>query len=110
MERLRRFRARYGLRGKLQIHHVIPKQFRAVLARCGVDVDAPENLMFLPSELGARTMRLHPHRLIHDGGHSAYNAHVAHLLRSVATACAIEVLQRELRASIARGDPQLPWR
>ena len=76
------------------------------LTGSGLDIDDPRNLMFMPTRPGARQMRLRPERLLHDGGHQAYNAHVMLRLQGGAN---VSELMDELRVQIRRADPDLPW-
>ena len=84
----RRCRKRFGLEEDVQVHHIIPKEFRyhpSVLSS-NFKVDASHNLMFVPrgrveSNTKNRKLRLHPDRIgNHEGGHSAYNSFVRDLL------------------------------
>jgi hypothetical protein len=71
---LRRARARHGLARAVEIHHVIPREFRAhpQLAARAYDVDAAYNTIFMPSA----TYPTHCQRPQHTGGHPQYNAFV----------------------------------
>ena len=77
----RRARKRFGLEEEVQVHHIVPNEFRyhpSVLSS-NFKVDASQNLMFVPR--GRVNERLHPDRIgNHEGGHSAYNAFVKDLL------------------------------
>lgn len=71
---LRRARARYGLEGAVEIHHVVPREFRnhpQLLAR-EYDVEAPYNTILMPSAVHAAPCQ----RPVHTGGHAQYNAFV----------------------------------
>lgn len=104
MHGLRAFRRRYGLCGLLQIHHLIPQHLGRRIV--GFDVHDGRNLLFMPTRLGMEELRLHPTRLVHDGGHSAYNRYVAARLEHATN---LTQLMDELRAELRRPTPQLPW-
>ena len=106
LRRLRAFRRRYGLCGLLQIHHIIPRSMSDSLAGSGIHINDPRNLMFMPTRLGARRMRVRSERLLHDGGHPAYNAHVAVKLEHATN---LTSLMDDLRMNLSRADPELPW-
>ena len=107
MQRLRAFRIRWSLCGLLQIHHIVPRCVHATLAPpAAIPVDDPDNLMFMPTRSGARRMRLRADRLLHDGGHPAYNAYVRERAQNATN---LSLLMDELRAGLRRADPDLPW-
>ena len=81
--KLRVARTRFKLKGLVQIHHVIPRQFSNHPALENFNVDAENNLIFMPTVRGAQQMHLRPDRLIHDGGHSQYNRYVGRYLEEV---------------------------
>lgn len=114
LERFRSIRQRFGLRGKIQIHHILCKEHAHLV---DIDINCRQNLMFMPTREGMAKMNLREERLIHDGGHLKYNAYVGALLRELlqnATTpmvayAAASVLQSELRKRITSDDPTLPW-
>jgi hypothetical protein len=71
-----------------------------------MQIDDPRNLMFMPTRLGAVRMRLRPSRLLHDGGHPAYNVYVANRVQHGTN---LSNLMDELRANLSRADPNVPW-
>lgn len=82
--RLRRTRQRRGLTDLVEIHHVVPREFRnhPVLLGMGYDVEGDYNTIFVPTSRGAR---LGPGRPVHTGGHMAYNAHIREQLNEAVT-------------------------
>ena len=68
-----RTRDRFSLRGLVEIHHIIPRQFarHPTVTRAGFDVEDGHNMMFMPSTAGGRVLQTH--RPVHSGGHPAYN-------------------------------------
>lgn len=109
MQRLRLVRARFGLDGLVDIHHIVPRQHAR---RMPFDMlHSAENLLLMPTVAGATRLRLRPTRLVHHGGHVAYNAYVGACLARIAIddRAALLELQRELRRRIRIDDPALPW-
>lgn len=114
--RLHATRVRFGLRGLVQIHHLYPREFRHHAALRGLwDIDDERNLVLMPTREGARQLRLRPDRLIHDGGHPAYNRHVGQLMDAMAAlhpidrADALNRTLHELRAEMRRCSGGVPW-
>ena len=111
--RLRSGRVSHGLAGKVQIHHVIPQErFRRldpVLTRYRYDSDAAYNLMWMPTQKGAKALNLHPNRPIHDGGHPQYNAYVRKRLTHVSSAREMQELVMHLRRNLRRNEDGIPW-
>ena len=77
---LRHTRRRMGLSDLVEIHHVLPREFRAhpTVVGFGYDVEADYNTIFVPSKRGAL-----PGRPVHTGGHMAYNAYTRRQLDDV---------------------------
>ena len=109
MQYMRRFRRRWQLVHLLQIHHVIPRQWRGHPALCEFDMDDPSNLVFMPTHTGAQVLRLRPGRLVHDGGHPAYNAFVRSRLDRLEHASDVYALTTELRTRLRATHSDLPW-
>lgn len=66
---------RHGIRGLVQDHHIIPRQFSR---RVNIDVDESKNLIMLPTSYGK--LFLNTSRPIHENGHPKYNKYIAKLL------------------------------
>lgn len=66
---------RYGIRGLVQDHHIIPRQFSS---RVNIDIDSPINLIILPTSYG--NIYLDTKRPIHENGHPKYNKYIGKLL------------------------------
>lgn len=62
---------RFNLQHLVQVHHVIPLQWKSHANLKDYDVYSGYNLMFLPTKHGKQT--LNTHRKIHEGGHPRYN-------------------------------------
>jgi hypothetical protein len=80
------FRFRWNLVGMIEDHHVIPHTFKhhAVIRRVGFDIHSSKNLVMMPIPSGMRHMCLRPNRLVHYGGHEAYNSHVLSVMNEIA--------------------------
>ena len=64
-----------GIRGLVQDHHIIPRQFSN---RVNIDVDALKNLIMLPTSHGK--LFLNTSKPIHENGHPKYNKYIEYLL------------------------------
>jgi hypothetical protein len=71
---------KYGIRGLVQDHHIIPRQFSR---RVSIDVDSSKNLIMLPTSYGK--LFLNTSRPIHENGHPKYNKYIEQLLNQNAT-------------------------
>lgn len=84
----------------------------------GIELDGKDNLIFMVTKSGKQHMRVRESRLIHDGGHLAYNRYVGDALRAISETAtstavatiAVRALQTELRDRLRSDDPTLPWR
>lgn len=66
---------KHGIRGLVQDHHIIPRQFSR---RVNIDIDEYRNLIMLPTSYGK--LLLNTSRPIHENGHPKYNKYIAKLL------------------------------
>jgi len=64
-----------GIRGLVQDHHIIPRQFSH---RVNIDIDGSKNLIMLPTLYGK--LFLNTSRPIHENGHPIYNNYIKQLL------------------------------
>ena len=74
----RNIRTRCGLTDLVQIHHIIPREFRdhPAIIDSGYNIEDGYNLVFLPTRMGVNGLNLHIDRPIHYGGHLLYNRYV----------------------------------
>ena len=74
----RQERHKRGLDDLVQIHHIIPREFRhhPTIIESGYDIEDGYNLVFLPTRIGVNALNLHIDRPIHYGGHLLYNRYV----------------------------------
>lgn len=72
---LRKKRDQLQLRGLIDIHHIIPREFKnhPTLKKNRYDVEESYNLMFMPRRVAVYTMTLRENRPLHDVNHSIYN-------------------------------------
>lgn len=107
-------RCKYQLNGMVQIHHIIPRQFRNHPLLNELDIDGGYNLIFMPTKKGKTNM--HTRRLPHDGGHSVYNRFVGRQLEATFHSTSKEHYQEEvidriinLRKNLTKNST-IPWR
>ena len=75
-------RRRRHLQGVVDIHHVVPRQFRAHPAVRGANYDVGYNLLFCATSRGATTLQLRATRPLHVR-HSHVRSHGDSLFQSV---------------------------
>ena len=65
------FKSRWNIKGLVEDHHVIPKQFRAhpTIEKYKYDMNCSTNIILLPTKHGKHVMNLRENRLVHDGNH-----------------------------------------
>ena len=80
---LRHARRKWQLENKVQIHHVIPRTMKRsnMLRRFDYDIEAPYNLILLPTSFGAS--EINTTRLIHENGHPSYNEYISNSLINI---------------------------
>ena len=107
-------RVKFELQGLVQIHHIIPRQFRNHPVLKEFDIEDGQNFIFMPTELGKQ--RLNTIRLTHGGGHSQYNRFVGHHIENIYRKGPIESREDEvlnLVLSLRRNlttQSNIPWR
>ena len=72
---LRRARSRFNMTGKVDIHHIIPREFKShvVIKRESYHIEDPYNLIFLPT---VENDDIQTHRPLHRQRHGMYNEFV----------------------------------
>jgi len=103
----RQQRHKRGLDDLVQIHHIIPKEFRnhPAIIYSDYDIEDGYNLVFLPTRIGANGLNLHIDRPIHYGGHLLYNRYVGACLdemfaRDKTSREELAIFNRELRQNM----------
>ena len=113
MYRRRALRARLGLCGLIQIHHIIPRQWAThpVVAASMYEMDDARNLMFMPTECARDVMWLRSDRLFHSKGHANYNLYVKQCLDDIdiGDASAIHELADRMRHALRFNPSTVPW-
>ena len=74
----RNTRRDYNLTGLIEIHHIIPRQFKRhpTIIFSKYDIENGYNFVFLPNKKGENVLNIHPDRPIHNNGHIEYNYYV----------------------------------
>lgn len=108
---MRAMRRRRHLQGVVDIHHVVPRQFRAHPAVRGAnyDVEAGYNLLFCATSRGATTLQLRATRPLHDRYHHEYNCIVHSRLDACESHGAFVLLLLALHKA-CRGRAPALWR
>lgn len=81
---------KYGIRGLVQDHHIIPRQFGHQVT---IDIDSSSNLIMLPTSYGK--LFLNTSRPIHENGHPKYNKYIQQLLDKNMTEKFIIIFMRQ---------------
>ena len=78
----KKIRTRNNLNGLLDIHHIIPKEFKRhpTVLFSKYNIEDGYNLIFLPTSKGIRMLNTHYDRPDHSGGHSEYNKYIGTVL------------------------------
>ena len=104
---LRYYKNRFKLKNTVQIHHIIPRQYKshAAILSSGYCIEENSNLMLLPSAPNRNTSRL-----VHNGGHAKYNQYIETKLDTISSIDEILTLKSTLKQHIRKGDQSLPWK
>ncbi len=116
--RFKHAKLRFGLTELVQIHHIVPREFRKHDLVREVSpiwqMERGENFMFMPSKKGMLT--LNTRRFCHEGGHPAYNDYVLSQLNRIVTTPREARLQEftqfvaNLRRTLTTKPGDIPWR
>lgn len=108
---LRVARRRWDLGGLVDVHHVIPRSCssHSTLKTVGFTIDDDANFVLMPTEKAPRAMRLRADRLIHSGGHMAYNRFVWERLDEVGSQQDMARLLAHLHRSVRGTGSVIPW-
>ena len=108
---LRHVRAKFGMQGLAQIHHVIPRACAGhpTVRRLGFQIEGQYNFVLMPTHRGVRELMIRKNRLIHDGGHESYNAFVRKRLDAISTSDEFFALLLFLHRGMRRRDDDIPW-
>ena len=105
---IRYYKNRFKLKNTVQIHHIIPRQYKSHHAILSSDYCIEENLnlMMLPSAPNL----LNTSRLLHNGGHAKYNEYIQTKLDTFSSIDEILNFKNTLKQQIRKGDQTLPWK
>ena len=105
------FKSRWNIRGLVQDHHVIPKQFKTheVVQKYSYDINASSNIIMLPTLHGKHVLNVRDDRLIHSGPHHKYNKYVNSVLDSIKTESDLELFVSFLKESCRFNPSHIPW-
>lgn len=105
------FKVRWNLKGIVEDHHVIPKQFKhhPVIRRHNYDMNASSNIVMMPTRYGKQVLNVREDRLVHVGPHPKYNHFVQRMLDSIQNGDELEYLVSFLKQSCRYNPTQIPW-
>lgn len=105
-------RDRFGLRGLVQVHHVIPRSCRdhSTLKQFNFDVESAGNFVLMPTIEGQRQLRLRTGRLTHNRGHMQYCNHITERLDAIRNESELVTLLHAMHVAMRASNPEVPWR
>ena len=100
----REIKNRYGIRGLVEDHHIIPKEFKnhPVILKFKYNMSNPTNILMLPNEKGLR--------ILHTGGHIKYNKYVKTKLDEIENYGELEELVKYLKYITLCDSNNIPWK
>jgi hypothetical protein len=107
------FKARWNLRGLVEDHHVIPKQFNKhqAIKKFQFDTNSGKNLVMMPTPKGMAAFKnIREDRLVHGcGGHQPYNHFVRQLLDKVDSKNELDETLDFLKRNCRFNTDGIPW-
>lgn len=94
---------RFNLQELVQVHHIIPLEWKNHKKLSNFNINSGYNLIFLPTKLGKS--KINTDRRVHDGGHRDYNRYVLIKLNEADDPFK---LVNELRSDILNNN-EIPW-
>ena len=103
----------------MEDHHVIPREWRThpVIKKIQYDVNSSCNLVMMPTHYGMEKLNVRSSRLVHYGGHKAYNEFVKQILDTMTHIEYHEELMKEfkdkhgyLKKNCRYNVDGIPWR
>ena len=81
----RNIRTKKNLTGLIEIHHIIPRQFKRhpTILFSNYDIENGYNFILLANKKGEKVLNIHHDRPIHNNGHVQYNYYVKERLDSI---------------------------
>ena len=101
-------KARFGLIGLIQDHHIIPQQFKKNNLIKGI-IHHPKNILMMPTPKGIQQLRLRKNRLVHWGPHHKYNIYVGYELDNCNNPEDVDQLLEYLKWELRFRDT-IPWK
>ena len=106
---------RFSISPLVQIHHIIPRQFRNHPVVVDFNMEDGANYMFMPNVLGKQL--INTCRPNHQGGHEAYNRYVQRRLEHIYYTkdpiehlYSVQNLSSYLRNQLCNGWKDIPWK
>ena len=105
------FKTLWNIKGLVEDHHVIPKQFRGhpTVKKYKYDMNCSTNIILLPTKHGKHVMNLRENRLVHDGNHYRYNLFVEQILNVIQTEKDLKDFVIYLKKSCRFNPENIPW-
>jgi hypothetical protein len=106
------FKSRWQLKDIVEDHHVIPRhlQHHKVLRELAFDIHASKNLVMMPTRLGLHVWEsLRRDRLVHGGGHKAYNVFVKETLDLIDSPDEFWNFHDFLKRNCRDNTDKIPW-
>jgi len=104
----RHFKIRMNIRGFVEDHHVIPRQFKKhpTIEKFKYDINASHNLILMPRFL---SRNLRPNRIAHNGNHPSYNAYVERMLNCITHKKELDDFVDFLKIACRFRPHDIPW-
>ena len=98
-----RYKNRFNLNDRVQVHHIIPQEWKKHEKLLNYDIHSGYNLIFMPTVNGKQFLTTK--RRIHDGGHPSYNKYIKTKLDMGEDPF---ILSKEIRKKIINSE-NIPW-
>tara|TARA_B110000285_G_C15098000_1_gene603273 strand:- start:1371 stop:1826 length:456 start_codon:yes stop_codon:yes gene_type:complete len=106
---------RFSIAPLVQLHNIIPRQFRKHPVVVDFNMEDGANYMFMPNVLGKQL--INTCRPNHNGGHQAYNRYVQRILEHIYSTkdpvehlYCVQKFSSYLRNQICNGCKDIPWK
>lgn len=106
------FKIKWDLIGKVEDHHVIPKEFKnhPVIKVINFDINSSKNLVMMPTKRGMETFwNIRQDRLVHHSGHKKYNEYVELLLNQIENEKDFNMIHDFLKRNCRFNRDNIPW-
>lgn len=97
----RNIKRKYLLRGLVQDHHIIPREFKNIInyenSKLINTIDSSNNLIMMPTRYGKLFIKTN--RSIHENGHKLYNKYIYNLIfQNYSIDYIIPLVKKELKS------------